>query len=140
MNQEKKLAQYELVSIEDKNINRLTVIANESFEEFAKGLQLEYAVSGNGDNYNKPNNGIPLKAKRKYDIDDGLQVGEQYVYDEEGNVIGKEWAEFGPMEEALKELEQIVEKMDTLSHKLSIVWQVEEPIHNNGDGTFSLKL
>lgn len=37
-------------------------------------------------------------------------------------------------------LDQIVEKMDTLSHKLSIVWQVEEPIHNNGDGTFSLKL
>lgn len=37
-------------------------------------------------------------------------------------------------------LDQIIAKMDTLSHKLSIVWQVDEPIHNNGDGTFSLKL
>lgn len=32
--------------IDDKNINRLTVIANESFDEFAKGLQLEYEISG----------------------------------------------------------------------------------------------
>lgn len=33
------------VRVEDKNINRLTVIANESFDEFARGLQLEYEVS-----------------------------------------------------------------------------------------------
>ncbi|MDQ7066618.1 MAG: DEAD/DEAH box helicase family protein [Sulfurimonas sp.] len=32
--------------INDKSINRLTVIANESFDEFARGLQLEYEVSG----------------------------------------------------------------------------------------------
>jgi type III restriction enzyme len=32
--------------VEDKSINRLTVIANESFEQFAKGLQLEYEISG----------------------------------------------------------------------------------------------
>jgi len=32
--------------INDKNINRLTVIANESFDEFARGLQLEYEVNG----------------------------------------------------------------------------------------------
>ncbi len=30
------------VRIKDKGINRLTVIANESFDEFARGLQLEY--------------------------------------------------------------------------------------------------
>lgn len=56
--------------VEDKSINRLTVIANESFEEFAKGLQLEYTVSGNGDGYTPPNEGVPIKAKRKYSIDD----------------------------------------------------------------------
>ena len=41
--------------INDKNINRLTVIANESFDEFARGLQLEYEVSG-GTKGIKPNN------------------------------------------------------------------------------------
>ncbi|MEA3353412.1 MAG: DEAD/DEAH box helicase family protein, partial [Campylobacterota bacterium] len=56
--------------VDDKSINRLTVIANESFEEFAKGLQLEYEVSGNSDGYTQPNNGVPIKAKRKYTIDD----------------------------------------------------------------------
>ncbi|MEA2073160.1 MAG: DEAD/DEAH box helicase family protein [Campylobacterota bacterium] len=40
--------------INDKNINRLTVIANESFDEFAKNLQLEYEVSGVYDSA-KPN-------------------------------------------------------------------------------------
>ncbi len=46
--------------IEDKSINRLTVIANESFEEFAKSLQLEYDVNGTTEGV-KPNN----KAKEK---------------------------------------------------------------------------
>ena len=56
--------------IEDKNINRLTVIANESFDEFARGLQLEYEVGGNSDGYKKPNNlGDKKKAKRRYAID-----------------------------------------------------------------------
>jgi len=32
--------------INDKSINRLTVIANESFDEFARSLQLEYEVFG----------------------------------------------------------------------------------------------
>ncbi|PHS57926.1 MAG: hypothetical protein COB17_04290 [Sulfurimonas sp.] len=32
--------------VEDKNINRLTVIVNESFEEFARELQIENDVSG----------------------------------------------------------------------------------------------
>ncbi len=32
--------------VHDKNVNRLTVIANESFDEFARSLQLEYEVSG----------------------------------------------------------------------------------------------
>ncbi|PHS40360.1 MAG: hypothetical protein COB07_04495 [Sulfurovum sp.] len=32
--------------VEDKSINRLTVIANESFDEFARSLQLEYEVNG----------------------------------------------------------------------------------------------
>jgi len=57
--------------IEDKSINRLTVIANESFDEFAKGLQLEYETSGNMDSYKEPNNLKDKKtAKRKYNLDD----------------------------------------------------------------------
>jgi type III restriction enzyme len=43
------------IRIEDKSINRLTVIANESFDEFARGLQLEYEVSGVSNGV-KPNN------------------------------------------------------------------------------------
>ena len=39
----------------DKNINRLTVVANESFEEFATNLQLEYDLVG-VKNAAKPNN------------------------------------------------------------------------------------
>jgi len=39
----------------DKNINRLTVVANESFEEFATNLQLEYDLAG-VKNAAKPNN------------------------------------------------------------------------------------
>lgn len=57
--------------VEDKNINRLTVIANESFDEFARGLQQEYDISGNGSQYVKPNNLNHKKsAKRKYNEDD----------------------------------------------------------------------
>lgn len=57
--------------IEDKSINRLTVIANESFDEFARGLQLEYEADGNSKDYAKPNNLKDKKiAKRKYTIDD----------------------------------------------------------------------
>ncbi len=41
--------------IQDKSINRLTVIANESFDEFARSLQLEYDISGVS-NALKPNN------------------------------------------------------------------------------------
>ncbi len=41
--------------VNDKSINRLTVIANESFDEFARGLQLEYEVSGVSSGV-KPNN------------------------------------------------------------------------------------
>ena len=55
--------------VEDKEINRLTVIANESFEEFARSLQLEYEVSGNEKGYKEPNNISKKKsAKRKYDL------------------------------------------------------------------------
>ena len=57
--------------VEDKNINRLTVIANESFDEFTRGLQQEYDISGNGSQYTKPNNLATQKyAKRKYSEDD----------------------------------------------------------------------
>jgi type III restriction enzyme len=53
--------------IEDKEINRLTVIANESFDEFARGLQLEYEINGNEKSYQKPNDISKKKsAKRKY--------------------------------------------------------------------------
>ncbi len=43
------------VRVEDKSINRLTVIANESFDEFARSLQLEYEISGISSGA-KPNN------------------------------------------------------------------------------------
>ena len=57
--------------IEDKNINRLTVIANESFDEFTRGLQQEYDINGNGSQYTKPNNLSEKKyAHRKYNEDD----------------------------------------------------------------------
>jgi len=57
--------------VEDKSLNRLTVIANESFDEFAKGLQLEYELSGNIGEYKEPNNLKNKKTvKRKYNIDD----------------------------------------------------------------------
>ncbi len=41
--------------VNDKNINRLTVIANESFDEFARSLQLEYEINGISQG-SKPNN------------------------------------------------------------------------------------
>ena len=47
--------------VNDKNINRLTVIANESFDEFARSLQLEYEVGGVSQG-NKPNN---LKKRKR---------------------------------------------------------------------------
>jgi len=61
--------------VEDKEINRLTVIANESFDEFARSLQLEYEVNGNERGYKEPNNISKKKsAKRKYDFEsDELQ-------------------------------------------------------------------
>lgn len=55
--------------VEDKEINRLTVIANESFEEFAKGLQEEYKIIGSkSSTLNNIRN--KKKAKRRYFIDD----------------------------------------------------------------------
>ena len=56
--------------VEDKEINRLTVIANESFDEFARSLQLEYEINGNEKSYQKPNNLANKKlAKRKYSFE-----------------------------------------------------------------------
>ena len=56
--------------VEDKDINRLTVIANESFDEFARSLQLEYEINGNEKSYQKPNNLANKKlAKRKYSFE-----------------------------------------------------------------------
>ena len=52
--------------VEDKNINRLTVIANESFDEFAKSLQLEYAIQGIQEGVVPNNIKKKLKAKRRY--------------------------------------------------------------------------
>jgi type III restriction enzyme len=52
--------------VEDKEINRLTVVANESFDEFAKSLQLEYEASGVSEG-SIPNNIKKKKlATRKY--------------------------------------------------------------------------
>jgi len=57
--------------IEDKEINRLTVIANESFDEFARSLQLEYEINGNEKAYQKPNDISKKKsARRKYTFED----------------------------------------------------------------------
>ncbi len=56
--------------VEDKEINRLTVIANESFDEFARNLQLEYEINGNEKSYQKPNNLADKKyVKRKYSFE-----------------------------------------------------------------------
>ncbi|CAA6808416.1 MAG: Unknown protein [uncultured Sulfurovum sp.] len=52
--------------VEDKNINRLTVIANESFDEFAKSLQLEYAIQGIQEGVVPNNIKKKVKAKRRY--------------------------------------------------------------------------
>jgi type III restriction enzyme len=56
------------VRINDKSINRLTVIANESFEEFAKGLQLEYEAGGqsNGTTVNNLKKVIKSKLKTEF--------------------------------------------------------------------------
>ena len=60
--------------IEDKEINRLTVIANESFDEFARSLQLEYEINGNEKSYQKPNDISKKKiAKRKNYEDEELK-------------------------------------------------------------------
>ena len=53
--------------VEDKEINRLTVVANESFDDFARGLQLEYEVSGISQG-SRPNDiKKKKKAKRQYE-------------------------------------------------------------------------
>lgn len=52
--------------VEEKEINRLTVIANESFDDFARGLQLEYEASGISQG-SRPNDiKKKIKAIRKY--------------------------------------------------------------------------
>ena len=53
--------------VEDKSINRLTVIANESFEEFAKSLQLEYEVNGIDESGIVNNKRDNKKVRLKYD-------------------------------------------------------------------------
>ncbi len=52
--------------VEDKEINRLTVVANESFDDFARDLQLEYEVSGISQGSTPNNIKNKIKAKRKY--------------------------------------------------------------------------
>lgn len=59
-----------MVKIDDKEINRLTVIANESFDEFARSLQLEYEMNGNEKAYQKPNDISKKSARRKYTFED----------------------------------------------------------------------
>lgn len=63
------------VRINDKSTNRLTVIANESFEEFAKWLQLEYEAGGqsNGGSINNLNKIIKSKLKTEF-----LQESEEF--------------------------------------------------------------
>jgi type III restriction enzyme len=52
--------------VEDKEINRLTVVANESFDDFARGLQLEYEVSGISQGSTPNDIKKKIKAKRQY--------------------------------------------------------------------------
>ncbi len=52
--------------VEDKNINRLTVIANESFDEFARSLQLEYEIHGISEGAVPNDIKKKVKVKRKY--------------------------------------------------------------------------
>jgi type III restriction enzyme len=54
--------------VEDKNINRLTVIVNESFEEFARELQMENDSTGGG-NSNNLNNAKKDKIKSTIRLD-----------------------------------------------------------------------
>ena len=56
--------------IEDKNINRLTVIANESFDEFAKSLQLEYQIQGIQEGATPNDIKKKIIAKRRYSEDE----------------------------------------------------------------------
>lgn len=53
--------------IEDKEINRLTVVANESFDEFAKSLQFEYELSGVSQGSTPNDIKKKKKATRKYE-------------------------------------------------------------------------
>lgn len=52
--------------VEDKETNRLTVIANESFESFARGLQLEYEAGGVHEGSTPNDIKKKIKATRKY--------------------------------------------------------------------------
>jgi len=95
--------------IEDKNINRLTVIANESFDEFTRGLQQEYDIGGNGREFTKPNNLSEKKyAHRKYNEDDIKEFQELWeklkqktIY--EINLDSKEY--IGDVSQRLKNIE-----------------------------------
>ncbi|MEA3490698.1 MAG: DEAD/DEAH box helicase family protein [Campylobacterota bacterium] len=53
--------------VEERELNRLTVIANESFDEFAKSLQQEYEVSGVSEGQIPNNLKKKIVAKRQYD-------------------------------------------------------------------------
>ena len=53
--------------VEDKEINRLTVVANESFDDFARGLQLEYEASGISQGGTPNDIRKKIKAKRQYE-------------------------------------------------------------------------
>ena len=53
--------------VEDKDINRLTVVANESFDEFARSLQLEYEVGGISQGSTPNDIKKKKKAKRQYE-------------------------------------------------------------------------
>jgi len=90
------------VRVRDKEIDRLTVIANESFEEFAKGLQAEYNASGITDGPT-PNN---TRAKKKA-------------------ILKKDWLELNP---EFKELWKKISKktvfelnLDSAEYKKSVI-------------------
>ncbi len=94
--------------IESKEINRLTVIANESFEEFAKSVQLEYEISGDKVGVSLNNVKNKKQAKRRYSLED------------------EELKEFRELWEKLKQKTRYKINLDSKSYQKSVVRKLKE--------------
>lgn len=118
--------------VEDKEINRLTVIANESFDEFARSLQLEYEISGNEKSYQKPNDISKKKiAKRKNYESEELKefrelwekLGQKTIYEISLN--------------SLKYKAQVVKELQTIEVKEKKIVKQFGNLESNFDGYVS---